>query len=152
MAQLLTPVPTVTAQSTLAGKSAQDALDESLFWESDDAMSVAVVWIKFDFGEQVTLDEVQWAYPSSSKVAPSVKLETSNNDTDWTEVDTWSGLVAWSSTLTFTNPETARYFRFTETTLQASHWALFQVDFFGGLPSGNWNNGLWVPGQPLTTG
>jgi len=127
--EITSPVPTVTASSTLAGKDPQDAIGGGDFWESDGFMSAGVEWIKFDFGVSQALDRIDVSYPSSSKIATPIILEVSDNDSDWVEVATFSGLVQWTSQLDFTRAE-GRYWRITEDSLQASHMAYWITEFY----------------------
>lgn len=127
--EITSPVPTVTASSTLAGKDPQDAIGAVDFWESDGFMSAGTEWIKFDFGASQALDRIDVSYPSSSKIATPIILEVSDNDSDWVEVATFSGLVQWTSQLDFTRAE-GRYWRITEDSLQASHMAYWITEFY----------------------
>lgn len=113
MSNNTTPSPFVASASNEGGGAAYQAFDNA---DSQWVASATTGFLKLDFGSALWAVDEYRIEPQSTTRAPNAwTFEGSNNDTDWTTLDTQSGVTTWVTgtpkTYTFTNVVKYRYYR-----------------------------------------
>ena len=108
---------TASASSTYSGLSANSAFDNksSTYWTNNNALPA---WIKYDFGSGVQKTWVSYGVVGGSQLnydPKTWKLQGSNNDTDWDDLDSQTGITLTNrqciNWYTIASPAAYRYYR-----------------------------------------
>lgn len=80
------------------GNAAAYAFDDATYtlWASDSGTAGTTAWIQYAFASSVTIAEIEVSSYLTGYAASQIEIQISDNGTDWTTTDTYSGL-SWSS-------------------------------------------------------
>lgn len=131
---------TATASSTNGANGPGRAIDGNTlgtYWLSNIRQALPQ-WISIDFGREINFSGLDYFFPTAANYTTlggnttSVKLETSSDNTTWTDKGTYAVDIknaARKQTLNLPSITTARYLRFT--ILTAAPYAGYSVGFVG---------------------
>lgn len=131
---------TATASSTNSPNVAGRVVDGNYlgtYWLSNISQSLPQ-WVSIDFGREISFSGLDYFFPTAVNYdtlggnTTSVKLETSSNNTTWTDKGTYTVDIkntARKQTLNLPSLTTARYLRFT--ILAAAPYSGYSVGFVG---------------------
>lgn len=137
----LTATASSTAGTNVAGR-AVDAATGTTYWAS--ATTVALPqWVSIDFGREVNFSGLDYFFPTAVTPAmggytTSARVETSSNNTTWTDRGTYTVDVnntLKKQTINLPGLTTARYLRFTilTSTPYISGTLTYSIGFVGGI-------------------
>ncbi|MES2828059.1 MAG: discoidin domain-containing protein [Bacteroidota bacterium] len=138
--------PTATASSTLGVNVASRAIDATTgttFWASSNTVPLPQ-FLTIDYGRNVNFSGLDYFFPTALTTAnggltTSAKVETSLNNTTWTDKGTYAINVnntARIHTINLPSVTTARYLRFTilaANPYNASATIVYNIGFVGGI-------------------
>lgn len=130
----------VSASNYYSTNTADKAFDGSTgtYWNSGDDGTDD--WIKIDMGVAVDADQVRTYHDQAYY---TYKIQTSDNDSDWTDRETGIQSINGWVTTNFGTPISARYWRiYCTATTGGQWWALFEVEI-------NLRDAVWVPNSDL---
>ena len=133
-------VSAATASNTWEG-SPSNTFDgsESTYWMSYNTIAS---WLRLDMGSAVTLNQIRILQsPTSTYRTSSFKIEWSDNDTDFYDIQTFTGMDSASWKTEAFASTTARYFRLTLVVKPTSNWVIMEVELWNTVP-------VWVPVAP----
>ncbi|MFN0290378.1 discoidin domain-containing protein [Pedobacter helvus] len=134
--------PTATASSTAGSNAASRAIDANTggtYWASATTAALPQ-WLNIDYGRNVTFSGLDYFFPTAVTPAvggytTSAKIETSTDNTNWTDRGTYAidvNNAAKKQTLNLPAPATGRYVRFT--ILAATPYSnTFSIGFVAGI-------------------
>jgi hypothetical protein len=131
------PSPNVASSSGAynAGSEAWYAFnhDSSGFWDS--SSGAFPKWLKYDFGSALYAIISYDILPYVGEAPTSWKFQGSNNDTDWTDLDTQTGISGWANdtvkSFSFSNTTAYRYYRLYVSAAQhANYCGIREVELF----------------------